>query len=484
VLEAALFFVGALLLFRWQLGRWDGYHDFDGHFHFRVAEWIAHFGWWTDLPWLPFTVLGERGPDHQWLWHLTLVPYTWFGSSEEVLAWATAVNGALVPAALAFVARMLRVPAAPVFVILAVTAGTLMPFRLLMLRSQNIAIIYMALVLWAIARGHYRTLLLLAFLFMQSYHAGVILVPIALLGCAAHSFLQRRPVISPLLAVAGGLALALLISPWFPRNIEFLLFHTLYKTEFPLHGEQLSGLIGSEWYPAPLRVLLLDSWPAHLLLLAALVAVGLRWRREPAWRPSAETLLAIGIAGLSLGLYWKAIRFAEYYVPFSAIAAGLAARDAWPSLRLNRAKLAALAAAAIVFASVGVAGLATPARLPRDYMETIGAKLNELGKPGDIVFNSSWNDFAALVWWADAFSYINGLDGHFLAYGDPARFIVWLSVSLGYLEDPSAIIATGFGARFVVVAREHGNLARQLQASRSAVLQLATRDGWLFEIKR
>ena len=64
-LEAAGLFALSLAFFRWQIGRWEGMPDFDGHFHLRVAYWIAHHGLWSDLPWLPFTVLGApslRGP--------------------------------------------------------------------------------------------------------------------------------------------------------------------------------------------------------------------------------------------------------------------------------------------------------------------------------------------------------------------------------------------------------------------------------------
>jgi hypothetical protein len=63
---------------------------------------------------------------------------------------------ALVPAVLAFTLRMLRIPAAPVFVVLAIAGGASMPYRLLMLRSQNFAIIYMVLASWAMALdGHF-----------------------------------------------------------------------------------------------------------------------------------------------------------------------------------------------------------------------------------------------------------------------------------------------------------------------------------------
>lgn len=483
LLEAGLVFVAALLLSRWQVGRWDGFTDFDGHFHFRVAQWIAHFGFWADLPWLPFTVLGERGPDHQWLWHLSLVPFTWLSDQNAALAWATAANAALVPAVLAFAMRMLRVPAAPVFVLLAVCAGTYMPGRLLMLRSQNIAIVFMVLSVWAIARQRYRTLLLLAFFFLESYHAAIVLLPIAVLGCAVHGALQKRPVAAPLLAVGAGLSLALLISPWFPRNIEFFLFHVFYKTAAPTYGGHLSSLIGTEWYPPLWRNLLFDSWPAHLLLAAAIASLVARAYRERGWRPASETLLAVGVALLSLGLYWKAARFTEYYIPFCALAAGLAARDTWSGTFLTRARAAALVAVAAVFASVGLVELNRFTLVPRDHLARVGERLNQLGRPGEIVYNSSWEDFTALVWWADGFRYVSGLDGHFLAYRDPARLAASLALGAGAVKDPAGVIAAGFGARFVVVAPQHVVLAKQLQESPRVIERLASRDGWLFEIR-
>jgi hypothetical protein len=483
LLEAGLVFLAGLLLSRWQVARWNGFLDFDGHFHLRVAEWIAHFGFWTDLPWLPYTVLGERGPDHQWLWHLTLIPYTWLNDQDAALAWGTAANAALVPAVLAFVMRILRVPAAPLFVLLAVSAGEYMPYRLLMLRAENIAIIFMVLSVWAIARERYRTLLLLAFLFLESYHAAVVLLPIAVLGCGVYSALRKRLVVAPMVAVGAGEALALLVSPWFPRNIEFLMFHIFYKTANPLHGEQVSSLIGTEWYPPPWRHLLLDSWPAHLLLAASIALLVVRAYRERGWRPAPETLLAVGVALLSLDLYWKAVRFAEYYIPFCALAAGLTARDAWPAAFSTRGRAAALVAAAAVFASVGLAQMDRLKLVPPDYLASVGERLNQLGRPGEIVFNSSWLDFTALVWRADSFRYINGLDGHFLAYRDPTRLAVWLALGAGMVEDPASVITHGFGARLVVVSAKHDALARQLKANPRVVERVASRDGWLFEIE-
>jgi hypothetical protein len=483
-LEAAAVFALALVLFRWQLGRWDGSPDFDGHYHLRVIYWIAHHGLWTDIPWLPFTVLGERGPDHHWLWHLALLPFAWLEEPVQALRWAAACNGAATVAAIALVMRLLGVPAAPLFALLAVSASLLMPYRLLMLRTQNAAVIFMMLALWAMARDRTKSLAAIAFLFLESYHAAVVLAPMALIGAAARSAFERRLTVAPLVAVAAGLTAALLVSPWFPRNIEYLMFHLFFKTANPLYGEQLSALISTEWYPPGWAGLAIDSWPAHLMLAAAMVALAWRRLHDPSFRPPVDTLIALGVALLSLGLYWQAARFAEYYVPFAALAAGLAARDALAGRRYGMRHAAALLAWVVVVVALSVANLQNVRLMPADHLARVGQRLNELGRPGDVVFNSSWTDFMALVWWADAFRYVNGLDGHYLAYRDPARFAVWLAAGAGTIDDPAAPISAAFGARFVVVARQHARLAEQLMRSPDAVLRLAAPDGWLFEIRR
>ena len=484
LLEAMAVFAVALVLFRWQLARWDGFPDFDGHYHLRVVYWIAHHGLWSDIPWLPFTVLGERGPDHHWLWHLALLPFAAIDDPGHALRWAAACNGAATVAVIALVMRLLGVPAAPLFAVLAVSAGVLMPYRLLMLRAQNVAVIFMMLAVWAMARRRHKSLAAIAFLFLESYHAAVVLAPMALIGAAARSAVERRLVTAPLVAVAGGLTAALIVSPWFPRNIEYLLFHLFFKTPHSLLGEQVSSLVGIEWYPPGWKSLGLDAWPAHLMLTAACAALAWRRWRDPAFRPPADTLTALGVALLSLALYWQAIRFAEYYVPFAALAAGLAARDIRAYLRSGSRYAIALFAWVAVAASVGIGGLQHTRLMAPDHLAPIGQRLNELAQPGDVVFNSSWSDFMALVWWADALRYVNGLDGHYLAYRDPARFSVWLAAGAGATGEPATLIPAAFGARFVVVARQHERLAEQLMRTPSAVLQLASRDGWLFELRR
>lgn len=479
-LEAALMLALGVVAFRWLIGQWPGVPDFDGHYHLRVVEWMRHFGLWTDIPWLPFTVLGERGPDHHWLWHLMLLPFAWVADPDQALLWANAVNAAATLAAITLVMRLLGVPAAPLFALLAVSAGMLMPYRLMMLRAQNVAVIYILLSVWAMTRARYKTLALLAFLFLESYHAAVILGPLALIGSAARSAAERRGVVTPLIAVAAGMTLALVISPWFPGNIEYLIFDLFFRAS----DKQLSALLPREWYPVPLRYLLEQGWPSHLALVAAALALVWKWRRDPAFRLPVDTTIAGASALLTLVLYGYAVRFAEYYIPLAALTAGLAARDVAPAGGYGRRHVALLFAWLLIAGRTGFSYLQDVPLAPKDYLARIGARLNELGRPGDVVFNSLWSDFMPLVWWADSFRYVNGLDGHYLAYRDPARFAVWAAAGPGGLEDPARTLQLVFHARFAVVARQHRALAAQLARSPHAVLKATSPEGWLFELHR
>ena len=109
----------------------------DGYYHLKVAELIADRGPWVDIRWLPLTVLGEEGPDHHWLWHVLLVPFTWIPDPFVALKIATIVTAASVPALVTWLLVRLGVPWPWLFGLLAIGGAAVMPGRLAMLRAQN-----------------------------------------------------------------------------------------------------------------------------------------------------------------------------------------------------------------------------------------------------------------------------------------------------------------------------------------------------------
>ena len=124
---------------------------------------------------------------------------------------------------------------------------------------------------------------------------------------------------------------------------------------------------------------------------------------------------------------------------------------------------------------------------PTRYGE-IAAHLNGRGRPGDVVFNTHWPDFAQLVWHNPQFDYVSGLDGHYLLYGDDEeQFDLWFNLrDLDNFagQDIGALVVEAFDARWMVMPSENHNLAEFMRNSRHATQVLETSDGWLFELHR
>jgi len=453
-----------------------GQLDPDTYFHFLVSRQLADGKLWLDIGWLPFTVLGEAGPDHHWLWHLLLAPLTLAGEPDFALQVTGAVAFAAVPAVLTAILQVLGVRYAGLWALLAVFSASVLPGRLLMLRAQNLALL---LVLASLLCLHSRRLLalgLLGFIFMAAYHGAVVLAPLGLIYLAQRWWFDRRVDLTPVLALGGGATLALLLTPWPGQNIEYLLFHTLYKTSLTL-----PGTAGTEWLQLPFSALVTQAWMAHLLLLLATGLFVYRYRKEPASQ-RLPALLLISVL-LFLALFANSWRFLEYYAPLAVVAAAVVLSG---FAQLQRYVPWVLAVLLVGGAWQAGQAISRAERYDTADFAEIRDYLEEHADAGEIVLNSHWPDFPLLLWPEGRQRYVAGLDASYLAFEDPKRFLLWWQLAAAELElegDISSVIAESFDTRWVVVNRGNALLADRLRASPGAILVAASARAELFLLK-
>jgi hypothetical protein len=458
--------------------------DIDSLYHFRLAQLIRERGPWVDISWLPFTVLGERGTDHQWLFHLLIAPLTALGSDLQALHIASAVMAAAMPAAIYPFLRRAGVPFALVFVIAMMFSGDLLPERFLALRAQDIAVVFMVATLFSIVWRKTVWIGVVAFLFTQAYHGAVILAMLLAATLAARLLRERTASLRPFTAVAIGVFAGLVASPWFPRNVDYLIFHTLFKAT---SGDPF--LIGQEWFRPPLGLLVTTTLVAHGLLASGIAAV-LVTRERGRWPALGEDSLASFMLSLVfLAMTAFSWRFVEYYGPFAVMTAGLLWRDALRQgapRRAPRIALASLLAVALAW------GIVKGALLVRDMshkrFEAFSEMLGhiEANDPKPVVFNTRWSDFQQMVFWARSSRFVAGLDGHYLAYGDPKRFQLWYSIASGASDgrrDNARRIREAFDAGWVVVYFGQPKLAESLAMDPGARFVMGTPEGWLFRLE-
>jgi hypothetical protein len=481
--EAALMFLLFASLTYVCLSVRGGLIEPDTLYHFKIASLILREGPWVDIRWLPYTVLGDHGPDHHWFWHLVLAPFALIPDPWQALRVAAAVTCGAVPAMILLVCRALMVPFAPLFAIVAV-CGASLPERLTRLRADNAMFILLSLALLLMARNRTVALALLSFVFMQTYHGAILLLPMVVAFAVASLVAERTVSLRIAIAVLAGLGLGLVVSPWFPENISYLLFHTLFKLQ-----SQNWHLVGTEWrHPSWLQIVQF-SWMNHVLLLWAMATYAARKRWSGSdLRLRPETLATLLLAALALLLYRDAMRNASYYSLFSALAAGLIWRDCAVTFVDRRRQAVATVQAGVFAAAVLVLGARLLVQAPTygppltryaAIVEYLEAHVERDG----IVFNADWDIFPYLFWRSDKLRYVSGLDGNYLAYGDPARFKIWYDVYLG-LPARADTLQKAFATQWVVLPR-NGNMdliAQNMISEPGTALVMVDDDGWLIRL--
>ncbi len=462
----------------------------DGYYHLRMAALLPDLGFVKSFPWLRWTIFSDRFVSHHHGFHILLSPFAWV--SQRWLG--DAVPGGKMASAVAMAAtfivfhallRQLGLRSRTVWLLLLCAAPWHFWLRMAYLRAPVVALPMLLLAtLWTI-RGRTMAVGILAFAFTHVYGGGVLfpLVPISLL--AGH-LLTREAARTPLhqcIAAAAGVLLGLIISPYFPANLEFL-YTQLFET-----GLGAAEDVGTEWRPYDAWYLFGQSFP---------LAVAWGWcliRRLRAGEPARGTeigLLVLNAAFLVLTL--KARRFVEYWPPFALLNAACflaVAESCRPAAMLKEYSSGFLSrwhrsASSALVVSIGLVGILN-LRLTRseikpssDVLAIRGAMdyLKEHSEQGSLVFTDDWDIFPTCFYFNHHNTYAVGLDPEFTRTRYPALWERYRRITRaelpaklpGDLTDKGdrtiryEDIATAFEARYVLVERDHAPLFRALSA--------------------
>ena len=431
----------------------------------------------VNFPWLPFTILNqEQFVDHHLLYHLYLAPWMQWGGVMGVKIAQSLIIGAIT---LSFwtLLRYLKVSFSSIWTLGLLSISAPFLYRMLMIRTQAAAVLLLLLALHLLFRRRYIGLILLGFAYTWLYNGFILLPVLVMLYCVAVWVTERRLVWQPLVYVALGTGLGLFVNPYFPQNIQFILDHLSEKVDIAT-----SVQVGSEWYPYTTADLMKNSFGMLLAFGLGIVANGLRKTN----RDRIEMTLLLIVLMLFFMLF-RSRRFIEYtpifVLLFSAVAwgrIGIPWEDVLPtfllrpSLRILRSFVLLLL---IVFLAWGVLPqLEDDIRGAKgiQYLAGAAAWLETNTEPGEIIFQTDWDDFPYLFFHNRHNVYLVGLDPTYLQVADPFMWNQWVAITQGQVERPSVLIRETFGAGYVVSDLHHDAFAQQ--AENDPHLQLMYRD--------
>ena len=472
--------------------------DFDGYYHVKwtrtLWESIRGGKFPPEFPWLPLTTLSPAEyVDHHLLFHFMQMPFVAIADARLGAKVASVVFATLAVLSCYWLLMYFRIRYVLFWLVALLACSAPFLFRMNMAKAPPFAIIYLVIAIWLFLKKKYLPLLPLAVVFTWTYDLFVLLLLATGLWVIVIAWTERRFEWRPLVWVVLGCALGLVVNPYFPQNFRQLFEHISIK--ITLGG--FDTRVGGEWYPY-------DTWEFMGNSAVACVAMVVGYVMfEPSERRRAHLpafFLLFSTALLIMTARWR--RIAEYWPPFAVM---FAAFSLQPWLVVFRSYLTRLppdvleelkpfldrqeeikeekksdwrewmlmGGAAFVTLILGVVLcvnlLNEVAEIgdsrPHDYYSAGASWMRHNIPPGEIVFNTDWDDFPRLIYYDPTHRYISGLDPNYLYNKDPSLSSLYDRITLGTQEDPGPLIRDRFGARYVFSDNNHHDFFEKARLS-------------------
>ncbi len=454
--------------------------DNDGFYHIKLAWLMRTEGLKPDFSWLPLTILNQKEfYDHHFLFHVALIPFTYFADLRLGAKWAAVIFSGLAFLAIWFLFHRQRVSYSWLWALALLGISDAFLYRMSVTRAQSLSLAILAVAFAWLLERKYKHLAVLSFIYVWMYDAFPLILALAFLYLMAVAIVERRVEYKPLLYISVGILLGMLINPYFPENIVFSYRHMLPKL-----ADATSIRVGNEWFPYDTKQILENSLPSLIAFVGGIFALGLSARKM-----DVRTTFALLTALLFGFMLLQARRFVEYFPPFALIFAAFAFSPLLADLQpaspesTSSPRKRMLASLPVLLLSVVIA-LSIGRSIPRAREAVAGSKPYDLYAGASAwleantpvnsrVFQTDWDDFPRLFFYNTHNTYLVGLDPTYMQLYDPDLYSLWVDITQGDVENPSQIISETFGSSYVHTDLNHGNF-----------LEIASADPGLKEVYR
>lgn len=439
----------------------------DGYYHIKMAWLMRQEGLTPAFGWLPLTILNESAYyDHHFLYHVYLMLFAWVDPAVDGGAGLTAGAklASVVLPALAFTTfwgllHQQKLPYSLLWALALFAISAPFLYRMSMPRAQSASLLVLLLAIYLMWQEKYRWLLPLGFFYVWLYNAFPLLLLVAGVHFISLAMREQKLVWSALFYPAVGLALGVVINPYFPANVTFTLHHLLPKI-----GES-SVAVGNEWRPYDTWILMENSGYALAMVLVGTLALG--WQEK---RLNSQTLMALGLTIVFGFMLFKSRRFVEYFPPFALLFCALSCAPVLAKWRIYYPRLAFVWPVALFWLWViPFAHIMSQAyeqignSQPADKYAAASLWLAAEAPAGSQIFQTDWDDFTRLFFYNTQMNYTVGLDPTYLQIADPALYEEWVDITRGRVEQPGRVIAEKFGGQYVFSDLNHGSFMNQAE---------------------
>ena len=446
----SVFIIFSTLIFLIQLCA-PGFVGVDAYYHVKVSELMMQHGILKEFPWTQVGIWKNQYSDKEFLFHVYLMPFILIFPNLLIAGKvAIAVLGGILFSLIYRLLNQFQVQHPFIWTLVAFGANFGFLQRICMVRPHVLSLVLVLLFVESLWRRHSWKILLISLIYPLAYTAAHFLILIAIIYVAVLWIHQKQLKISFLGLTLAGIMVGFVIHPQFPNNLKTWYVQNALLPVFNFGKRQ------EFWFVAEVKSLSIWAFIGAngiTLILFGIAMTVLILNRS---NLSTFSLFIFILASVFLGMTIFAMRFVEYWVPFTVLACALGISALKPS------KLATLKTAITVgqFGLISfsvimyvLAMLLIPLRF-RLELEGPGLWLKVNAPEKAVVFTANWSDFPMLFYFNTQNYYLFGLDPVYCYAYDPDVWHNWVAIVSGEAEEPSKEITDVFRANYILCTRD------------------------------
>lgn len=484
ILEYAIVAVLSFLFFAHYQFQTPYLPETDGYYHIKVAYLLREMGFFSDFKWAHYSLWREHYSDKEFLYHVYLIPFTYFKDLAFGGKIATVLMASIIFTSFYAVLRLNNVAYPWFWLLLLSMSGGFFLYRVNVPRPQGLSVVF---VLWTIhflinrKRIH---LAILCFIYTYSYTAYHLPLVFALI-ISGYLWIFEKEIDwkTPAVVFAATLA-GMLLSPFFPDNIRLFFlqnFYILYKGS----GQEAILHMGGEFWPMDTRAVIKVNTAVVIPFIAAFFTA---MYHPVKWGKEVKSVFLIALSLIFLTCSSK--RFAEYSVPVTLLFCGfffspyLRKLQSW-QVQYNKAMLSG-ALVMVILIALGVNSYNSTVgefRSGPSGLEPAALWLKENTEEDELVYTGDWDDGPELLFFNHKNRYFVFLDPNFMYYWDPDVWRKWDALSNGRLGDQTFdILKNDFKVRYGVATSDFTGLKEIINRDNRMKIVFETQHAYVFKL--
>lgn len=428
--------------------------DIDGYYHIKLAYLLREQGFIENFPWASLSLWADQFSDKEFLFHLFLIPFTYFENLEYGAKLATVTLASFAITSFYIILKLNKVRFSWFWFLLLTSAGGYFLYRINVPRAQIMSVSF---VLWAIhfvINQKRKSLFFLSWIYTYAYTAFFLPFGFALIQTGYLFFFEKKSDFKTPLYAFLGMLLGSLLHPYFPNNLLFFYVQNFYV--FFMSQAKVDLHMGGELYPMDTKQMLLVNTS---VILAYFSVFFHRLISQDKVNVKVATTFLISLVLIILTFISK--RFAEYSSPVTLMFCALYFKPYLDDLSIKNLFKSKPFKTSFIGLSLLILILILQYRSYIDVypqfrrgpsnFQSAALKLKEYTDENEVVYTCDWDDAPELFFFNHYNRYLIFLDPNFMYYKDPSLWKTWDNLSNGRLNDQTYdIFKNQFKIRFGV----------------------------------